>query len=57
MSKIAEIWNERYSGSDYVYGENPNAYLKEQLATLSVGDILFVGEGEGRNAVYAASIG
>ena len=57
MNKIAEIWNERYSGSDYVYGENPNAYLKEQLATLSVGDILFVGEGEGRNAVYAASIG
>ena len=56
MNKIAEIWNERYSGSDYVYGENPNAYLKEQLATLSVGDILFVGEGEGRNAVYAASI-
>jgi 2-polyprenyl-3-methyl-5-hydroxy-6-metoxy-1,4-benzoquinol methylase len=57
MNKIAEIWNERYSGSDYVYGENPNAYLKEQLATLSVGDILFVGEGEGRNAVYAATIG
>ena len=57
MNKIVEIWNERYSGSEYVYGENPNAYLKEQLATLSVGDILFVGEGEGRNAVYAASIG
>ena len=46
MNKIVEIWNERYSGSEYVYGENPNAYLKEQLATLSVGDILFVGEGE-----------
>ena len=57
MNKIVEIWNERYSGSEYVYGENPNAYLKEQLATLSVGDILFVGEGEGRNAVYAATIG
>lgn len=57
MKKIADIWNERYSSNEYVYGKQPNTYLKEQLETLSVGSILFVGEGEGRNAVYAASKG
>lgn len=57
MKKITDIWNERYSSKEYVYGKQPNTYLKEQLETLSVGSILFVGEGEGRNAVYAASKG
>ena len=57
MNKIADVWNERYSGSEYVYGEQPNSYLKEQLETLSAGQILFAGEGEGRNAVYAAKKG
>ncbi len=50
-------WNDRYSKKEYAYGEEPNKYLKEQLAKLSVGKILFPAEGEGRNAVYAAKIG
>lgn len=50
-------WNERYSKEDFAYGEQPNNYLKEQLAKLSVGSILFPAEGEGRNAVYAAKMG
>ena len=57
MKNTADIWNERYSGSEYVYGKLPNVYLKEQLEKLPVGNILFVGEGEGRNAVYAAKLG
>jgi len=57
MKRTVEIWNERYSGSEYVYGEEPNNHLKEQLEKLPVGHILFVGEGEGRNAVYAARKG
>ncbi len=52
-----ERWNDRYSKSDFAYGEEPNNYLKEQLEKLSVGTILFPAEGEGRNAVYAAKIG
>jgi len=50
-------WNERYSKNEFAYGEEPNNYLKEQLTKLSVGTILFPAEGEGRNAVYAATIG
>lgn len=57
MTKAADIWNERFSVSEYVYGEQPNTYLKEQLETLSGSHILFAGEGEGRNAVYAATKG
>jgi len=50
-------WNDRYSIEEFAYGEAPNNYLKEQLAKLPVGTILFPAEGEGRNAVYAAKLG
>jgi 2-polyprenyl-3-methyl-5-hydroxy-6-metoxy-1,4-benzoquinol methylase len=50
-------WDERYSGKEFAYGEQPNKYLKEKLNEISVGKILFPAEGEGRNAVYAASLG
>lgn len=50
-------WNERYSKEEFAYGEQPNDFLKEQLAKLSVGSILFPAEGEGRNAVFAAKMG
>jgi 2-polyprenyl-3-methyl-5-hydroxy-6-metoxy-1,4-benzoquinol methylase len=48
------FWNEKYSDSDYIYGENPNDFLKEQLDKLSPGKLLLPADGEGRNAVYAA---
>lgn len=51
------FWDERYSQSEYVYGEKANEYLKEKLAGLNPGKILFVAEGEGRNAVFAATSG
>lgn len=53
----AARWNDRYSKDEFAYGEEPNNYLKEQLAKLPVGKILFPAEGEGRNAVFAAKIG
>ena len=49
-----ERWNQTYSAKEYVYGKEPNAYLKLQLDKLDAGTILFPAEGEGRNAVYAA---
>lgn len=50
-------WDDRYSNVEFAYGEEPNNYLKEQLAKLTVGTILFPAEGEGRNAVFAAKMG
>jgi 2-polyprenyl-3-methyl-5-hydroxy-6-metoxy-1,4-benzoquinol methylase len=55
MSK--EQWNSRYIADEYIYGINPNTYLKEYLDGKPAGRILFPAEGEGRNSVYAASLG
>lgn len=52
-----DMWNERFSQREYVYGELPNAYLEAHLKKLKPGTILFPAEGEGRNAVYAARLG
>ena len=51
------MWNERYASKEFVYGTSPNAFLKEELDKLKAGKILFLCEGEGRNAVYAAKQG
>jgi 2-polyprenyl-3-methyl-5-hydroxy-6-metoxy-1,4-benzoquinol methylase len=54
---MKDKWDERYSGKEFAYGEQPNNFLKEQLIKLPAGTILFPAEGEGRNAVYAAKQG
>ena len=53
----SKFWDERFSAKDYIYGTEPNSFFKEQLDKLSIGKILLLGEGEGRNAVYAAKNG
>lgn len=53
-----DFWNERFAREDYFYGTEPNVYLKSLIDSLpGNSDILFLGEGEGRNAVYAALAG
>jgi SAM-dependent methyltransferase len=55
MSK--DFWNSRYSEQEFAYGTQPNAFLRERLEKIKSGMALFLGEGEGRNAVYAATLG
>ena len=55
MSK--DFWNSRYSDQEFAYGTDPNEFLKEKIEMLKTGKALFLGEGEGRNAVYASKIG
>lgn len=50
------MWNERYSGSDFVYGTEPNSFLAEN-SNILYGPVLSLAEGEGRNAVFLASLG
>jgi len=52
-----EFWNERFGKEEYLYGKEPNAFLKQELVKITPGRILFPAEGEGRNAVYAATLG
>lgn len=54
---MKEAWNQKYSTEEYKYGKEPNQFLKSELPGFKPGRILFVGEGEGRNAVYAATLG
>lgn len=52
-----EFWNKRYGSKEYAYGIEPNQFLKEKIKSLKPGKILFPAEGEGRNAVYTATLG
>lgn len=54
---MKEKWNDRYGQKEFAYGKEPNVYLREQLHSIPAGTILFPAEGEGRNAVYAATLG
>ena len=51
-------WDERYSEPGYTYGTEPNDFLISMADTVTPGGrILCLAEGEGRNAVYLASLG
>jgi hypothetical protein len=53
-----DFWNDRYSSDEYVYGTEPNQFFKEQIQKINPsGRLLLPGEGEGRNAVFAAKLG
>ena len=56
MLRSAE-WDNRFSSSQYIYGTEPNQFLKQELSTLAPGKLLLPGEGEGRNALWAAKNG
>ncbi len=52
------MWNERYSAPEYIYGTEPNDFLREQVSALPPGGrLLCLAEGEGRNAVFLAGQG
>ncbi|HIJ80428.1 MAG TPA: class I SAM-dependent methyltransferase [Desulfuromonadales bacterium] len=51
-------WDERYNEPGYSYGTDPNDFLVSVAETITPGGrILCLAEGEGRNAVYLASLG
>lgn len=51
-------WDERYSDEAFFYGEEPNQFFAETLRGMKEkGKLLLPAEGEGRNAVFAASLG
>jgi hypothetical protein len=54
---MKEFWDQRYSEPGFAYGMEPNAFFVEVLDSLTPGRLLLPGEGEGRNAIYAAGNG
>ena len=50
------MWNRRYAHDEFAYGTEPNSFLV-QNANILIGPVLCLAEGEGRNAVFLASLG
>ena len=57
LDHMEAFWNERYRGTEYAYGTAPNTWLEDMLHKLPPGRLLLPADGEGRNAVYAATLG
>ncbi len=54
----ASMWNQRFSGDDYLFGQEPNDYLHAKVSMLPAGgSVLCVADGEGRNSVWLAKQG
>ncbi|MCR4304545.1 MAG: class I SAM-dependent methyltransferase [Gallionella sp.] len=52
------MWDERYSGEEYLFGTDPNVFLVSQRHLLKPGmSCLAVADGEGRNGVWLAQQG
>ncbi|WP_442598270.1 class I SAM-dependent methyltransferase [Neobacillus sp. D3-1R] len=52
-------WDARFQTENFVYGKEPNVFLKDIYTKLSLnkGNALAIAEGEGRNAVFLAQQG
>jgi len=53
----AQEWDSRYSGPDRVWSAAPNAWVAGAIRTWFTGRALDLGAGEGRHAVWLASLG
>ena len=52
------MWNERYNEAEYVFGTEPNDFLRQVFENIPAGGkVLCLAEGEGRNAVFLAEQG
>lgn len=54
---MQQFWDQRYAENETVYGYEPTKFFKLFIDLHQPGSILLPAEGEGRNAVYAASKG
>lgn len=50
-------WDRRFSTTEYIFGEEPNAFLVAQAAHCGQGHALALADGEGRNSVWLARQG
>jgi SAM-dependent methyltransferase len=54
----AAMWNKRFSAPGFLFGTEPNGWLKEHAGAWSPGQrVLCIADGEGRNSVWLAQRG
>ena len=51
------MWDERYGREDFVFGTEPNDFLRDNVGRLQAGAAVCIGDGEGRNGVFLARSG
>lgn len=51
------MWEERFGTDNYLFGTDPNEFLRRNVTQLPQGSVLCLAEGEGRNAVFLAECG
>ena len=54
---MKDFWDNRYSSEEFVYGAEPNEFFKSRIEKITPGRLLSLAEGEGRNGIYAGSVG
>ncbi|MCW2757939.1 MAG: Methyltransferase type 12 [Nocardioidaceae bacterium] len=57
MTFDASHWDERYSGAERIWSVEPNQFVAAALSELPPGRAVDLAAGEGRNAVWLASLG
>ena len=58
FADAAATWNGRFGGDEYLFGTEPNAWLKQHAGVWPPGGrVLCVADGEGRNSVWLARQG
>jgi SAM-dependent methyltransferase len=50
-------WDERYAQDEWIFGTEPNEFLRSEAHRILPGRVLCLGEGEGRNSVFLAEQG
>ena len=51
------FWDEKYGADEFMYGKEPNDFLRLNVDALPFGKVLCLADGEGRNSVFIASTG
>ncbi len=58
VDRSPAMWDDRYSGDEYLYGKEPNEFLASVAAKISSGgSVMCLADGEGRNGVFLAGLG
>lgn len=57
LFSFESLWENRYSSDEYIFGKEPNDFLRERVRDLPPGPVLCIADGEGRNSVFVAQNG
>lgn len=58
FADAAQTWNKRFGTADFIFGTEPNVWLREHAGVWHKGQrVLCVADGEGRNSVWLAGQG